>query len=47
MLDSYKKATIKDLGEIIKIYNSTVSSGVSTADTKEVCVESRLEWFKT
>ncbi|MDY0237638.1 MAG: N-acetyltransferase family protein [Campylobacterales bacterium] len=47
MLDSYKKATIEDLGEIIKIYNSTVSSGVSTADTKEVSVESRLEWFKT
>ena len=36
----------KDLPKIVEIYNSTVPSRLSTADTEEVSVESRVEWFK-
>jgi L-amino acid N-acyltransferase YncA len=39
-------ATKKDLNDIVAIYNSTISTGQSTADTSEVSVESRLEWFR-
>jgi phosphinothricin acetyltransferase len=39
-------ATRNDLKDIVSIYNSTISTRQSTADTKEVSVESRLEWFK-
>ena len=39
-------ATEDDLKEIVRIYNSTVSTRQSTADTTEVSVESRLEWFR-
>ena len=39
-------ATKNDLKDIVSIYNSTISTRQSTADIKEVSVESRLEWFR-
>ena len=39
-------ATENDLKEIVSIYNSTISTRQSTADTVEVSMESRLEWFR-
>jgi len=39
-------ATESDLPAIVSIYNSTVSTRQSTADTVEVTVESRMEWFR-
>ena len=41
-----RNATEKDLKEIVDIYNSTISTRQSTADTSEVSVESKLEWFR-
>lgn len=35
-----------DLPEIVSIYNTTVPTRQSTADTVEITVESRLEWFR-
>ena len=35
-----------DLPAIVSIYNSTIPSRQATADTVEVTVESRLEWFR-
>lgn len=40
-----RKANIDDLPQIVEIYNSTISSRIATAETKEVTVESRAEWF--
>lgn len=45
MLESYRRAIQDDLAQIVKIYNSTVASGISTADTKEVSTQSRQAWF--
>lgn len=45
MIESYRLAVQDDLAQIVKIYNSTVSSGISTADTKEVSIQSRQDWF--
>ena len=42
---SYRNATIHDLAQIVAIYNSTVPTGMVTADTEPVSVESRLSWF--
>lgn len=39
-------ATEHDLNAIVSIYNTTVSTRQSTADTAEVSVESRREWFR-
>lgn len=39
-------ATERDLQEIVAIYNSTVATRQSTADTSEVSVASRHEWFQ-
>lgn len=41
----YRDAHIDDLPQIVAIYNSTVSSRIVTADTDEVSVESKLQWF--
>jgi L-amino acid N-acyltransferase YncA len=41
----FRSATLKDLNEIVDIYNSTVASRMVTADTYPVSVESRLNWF--
>ena len=39
-------ATEKDLNDIVAIYNATIPKRQSTADTSEVSVESKLEWFR-
>lgn len=39
-------ATEKDLPAIVAIYNTTVPTRQSTADTVAVSVESKLEWFR-
>lgn len=41
----FKNATLKDLPNIVEIYNSTIPSRMVTADTENVSVESRLQWF--
>jgi len=38
-------ATIDDLPDIVAIYNSTVPTRLATADTVEVTVESKIDWF--
>lgn len=45
MLNELRRATIEDLPEIIKIYNEAIKDGISTADSKIVTVEDKLEWF--
>jgi L-amino acid N-acyltransferase YncA len=40
-----RDATLDDLPAIVEIYNSTVASRLVTADTEEVTVESRIQWF--
>lgn len=39
-------ASEADLPAIVAIYNSTVPTRQSTADTMEVSIASRLEWFR-
>ncbi len=46
MLNELRKATLDDLPEIIKIYNEAISDGISTADSKIVSVEDKLQWFE-
>jgi L-amino acid N-acyltransferase YncA len=41
----YRNATLSDLPAIVDIYNSTIPSGIVTADTETVTVESREKWF--
>ena len=41
-----RKATDNDLPRIVAIYNGTIASRLSTADTEEVSVASKLPWFK-
>ncbi|MCW3111607.1 MAG: N-acetyltransferase [Segetibacter sp.] len=41
----YRDATIQDLPVIVDIYNSTIASGMVTADTQPVSVESKVAWF--
>lgn len=45
MLNELRRATLEDLPEIIKIYNEAIKDGISTADSKIVTVEDKLEWF--
>lgn len=42
---TYRDATLSDLDIIVKIYNSTISSRMVTADTEPVTTESRMKWF--
>jgi phosphinothricin acetyltransferase len=42
---TYRDATINDLPEIVRIYNSTVPGRMVTADTEPVSVESKIGWF--
>jgi L-amino acid N-acyltransferase YncA len=42
----YRNAAPNDLEKIVAIYNSTVASRMVTADTEEVSIESRMQWFK-
>ncbi len=46
MLQTLREATIDDLAEIIKIYNEAIKDGISTADSKTVGIEEKLEWFE-
>ena len=46
MRKKIRLAVEKDLKDIVAIYNSTISTRQSTADTTKVTVESRLEWFR-
>ena len=41
-----RAATETDLPAIVAIYNTTVPTRQSTADTAEVSVASRVEWFR-
>ena len=47
MLNELRQATIEDLPEIIKIYNEAIKDGISTADSKIVSVEDKIEWFNS
>jgi L-amino acid N-acyltransferase YncA len=38
-------ATREDLPAIVDIYNQSIPAGWSTADTKPITVEDRIEWF--
>jgi len=40
-------ANINDLSEIVAIYNETIASRMVTADTEEVSVEQKREWFNS
>lgn len=40
-----RDAVDADLPRIVEIYNESIPGGWSTADTRPVTVESRLEWF--
>ena len=42
----FRNATPEDLPKIVEIYNSTIPSRMVTADTENVSVESREQWFK-
>ncbi|WP_413670562.1 N-acetyltransferase family protein [Mucilaginibacter sp. Mucisp86] len=42
---NFRDAAEADLDKIVEIYNSTVASRMSTADTEPVSVESRKKWF--
>ena len=41
-----RDAVESDLAAIVAIYNSTIPTRLSTADTTPVSVESRLPWFR-
>lgn len=41
-----REATEADLPAIVDIYNQSIPAGRSTADTRPVAVEERLEWFR-
>lgn len=43
---TYRDAKYPDLKRIVEIYNSTIPSGMVTADTEPVSVESRQKWFE-
>jgi phosphinothricin acetyltransferase len=42
----FRNADLKDLEKIVAIYNSTIPSRMVTADTEDVSVESRMQWFE-
>lgn len=39
-----RDATEADLPAIVHIYNSSIPGGRSTADTKSIAVDDRVEW---
>ncbi|MDQ0594418.1 L-amino acid N-acyltransferase YncA [Chryseobacterium ginsenosidimutans] len=41
----FRNADLKDLPKIVEIYNSTIPSRMVTADTENVSVENKLQWF--
>jgi phosphinothricin acetyltransferase len=42
----FSDAFLKDLEQIVAIYNSTIESRMVTADLEPVSVESRIPWFE-
>lgn len=42
----FRDATQNDLKKIVEIYNSTIPSGMVTADTELISAASRQEWFE-
>jgi phosphinothricin acetyltransferase len=42
---SFRSAELLDLPLVVEIYNSTIPSGMVTADLVPVTVDSRLNWF--
>ncbi|MGY8836448.1 MAG: N-acetyltransferase family protein [Enterobacterales bacterium] len=40
-------ATINDLNEIVAIYNETIAGRMVTADTEEVTVDEKRDWFNS
>lgn len=42
----FRNAKASDLPRIVAIYNSTIASGMVTADTEAVSVASRQQWFE-
>ena len=40
-----RRANENDMPRIVEIYNSTINSRMTTADTEKVTVESRSGWF--
>ena len=43
---TFKNALLTDLTTIVEIYNSTIPSGMVTADIKPVSIKSKVQWFK-
>jgi L-amino acid N-acyltransferase YncA len=41
----FRNANLEDLPKIVEIYNSTIPSRMVTADTENISVESRIQWF--
>ena len=41
----YHHATLQDLPLIVDIYNSTITSRLTTADTAPVSIDSKKDWF--
>ncbi|GAA5088618.1 GNAT family N-acetyltransferase [Chryseobacterium ginsengisoli] len=41
----FRNANLEDLSKIVEIYNSTIPSRMVTADTENISVESRIQWF--
>lgn len=41
----HRIATIEDLPEIVRIYNTTIQSHLVTADLEEVSIDDRIQWF--
>ncbi|WP_066436083.1 GNAT family N-acetyltransferase [Chryseobacterium sp. CCH4-E10] len=42
---TFRNATLEDLPKIVDIYNSTIPSRMVTADTENISVESKVQWF--
>ncbi|MGE4514782.1 MAG: N-acetyltransferase family protein, partial [Chryseobacterium sp.] len=41
----FRNASFEDLPKIVEIYNSTIPSRMVTADTENVSIESKIQWF--
>jgi len=46
MIETFRNATIKDLPQIVKIYNRAIDDGISTADSIKVTADEKIDWFK-
>ncbi|SDH87712.1 phosphinothricin acetyltransferase [Chryseobacterium taeanense] len=41
----FRNASFEDLPKIVEIYNSTIPSRMVTADTENVSIKSKIQWF--